>query len=114
MAKYMIIPLVAAFILALLLNRVISFLDLVSAWVLGITAVTFLVYGYDKAIADSGRTRVPEMALLILVLVGGTLGALAGMFVFKHKTRKRSFQVKLVGVLVIQALLLFAYFYWIR
>jgi len=114
MAKYTIIPLVAALVLAVLLNRTLSFLDPVLAWVLAVTAVTFLVYGYDKAIADSGRTRVPEMALLLFVLVGGTLGALAGMFVFKHKTRKRSFQAKLGGVLVVQALLLFAYFYWLR
>jgi uncharacterized membrane protein YsdA (DUF1294 family) len=89
-------------------------LDVVLSWVLSITVVTFLTYGYDKAVAGSGRTRVPEAVLLTLALVGGTVGAIAGMLIFRHKTAKWSFILKFVAVLVAQVALLFVYLYFIK
>ena len=81
-------------------------LSLLSAWVLAVSLVTFVTYGYDKWVAGSGRMRVPERVLLGLALVGGTVGAVAGMFVFRHKTAKPRFWGRLVGIGVIQAALL--------
>jgi uncharacterized membrane protein YsdA (DUF1294 family) len=111
MKRYFIIPLILAVLLTATLINLISFLDILVSWIISMTLLTFLTYGYDKAIADSGRSRVPEWVLLGLAFFGGTLGALAGMFVFKHKTAKRSFQAKLLVVLAVQAGLIFAY-YW--
>ncbi|MBX3057348.1 MAG: DUF1294 domain-containing protein [Anaerolineae bacterium] len=82
------------------------------AWLISITVVTFLTYGYDKLIAGSARLRVPENALLALAFVGGTVGALGGMALFRHKTSKRSFQLKLVIVLLVQAALLALYIFY--
>lgn len=86
-------------------------LDPVLAWLLSITIFTVLTYGYDKAIAGSRRTRVPEKVLLLLALLGGTLGALAGMEIFRHKTDKASFQRKLVAIVAVQVILIAAYLY---
>jgi uncharacterized membrane protein YsdA (DUF1294 family) len=55
---------------------------------------TFAFYGLDKTFARRRlRTRIPELTLQILALSGGTVGALAGMKIFHHKTVKRSFRM---------------------
>ncbi|MBN2002643.1 MAG: DUF1294 domain-containing protein [Anaerolineae bacterium] len=86
-------------------------LDVVTAWLIAITGVTFLTYGYDKAIAGSPATRVPEKVLLALAWCGGTLGAGLGMWIFHHKTAKESFQFKFTLLLLVQSALVVTYFY---
>ena len=56
-----------------------------------INFITWVVYGADKIKAKSGKWRIPERTLLLLALIGGSLGALAGMILFRHKTRKPKF-----------------------
>ncbi|MFC3816929.1 DUF1294 domain-containing protein [Lysobacter sp. GCM10012299] len=73
-----------------------------AAWLLAFNAVTVLVYGYDKAIAGGRRRRVPERTLLGLALCGGTPGALLAMWLFRHKTAKRSFRNGMVLVIAAQ------------
>ena len=64
----------------------------------------FVLCGLDKRAARLGRRRVPELRLVAPVVVGGPLGLLAGMQLFRHKTVKRSFQLKLaVATLVFLA-----------
>ena len=52
-----------------------------------VNLVTFTVYGVDKAKARRGAWRVPEKTLFLLPLLGGSIGALLGMRVFRHKTK---------------------------
>ena len=77
-------------------------LDGVQSWLIAISAVTFLTYGYDKVVAGSGRTRVPEKVMLAQVLVGGTLGGIAAMAFFRHKTSKERFQFKFWLAVLVQ------------
>ena len=56
-------------------------------WLAAVNLVTFAVYGIDKAKAKRGAWRVPEKTLFLLPLLGGSLGALLGMKVFRHKTK---------------------------
>ena len=51
-----------------------------------INVVTFLVYGIDKWKAKQGNWRISEATLLILAVNGGSIGALLGMKVWRHKT----------------------------
>ena len=51
-----------------------------------INVVTFLVYGIDKWKAKQGSWRISEATLLILAVIGGSIGALLGMKVWRHKT----------------------------
>lgn len=56
-----------------------------------------MVWGFDKYRAVTGRWRVPEKALITMTLLGGAFGALAGMLLFRHKTRRMGYWL-LVGV----------------
>ncbi len=63
-----------------------------------------VVYRYDKMVAGSGRSRVPESRLLLLALVGGTPGAYIAMYLMqpRHKTRKLSFLLPFWGIVALQ------------
>lgn len=74
-----------------------------------INLCTFLVMGYDKSQARKRGRRVPERTLFILSVMGGALGGIAGMYVWRHKTKHPSF---IVGLPVIVLLQLFA-LYWL-
>ena len=104
----LLITLIAAAALWLLVR-----LDPLLAWLVSANTVAFLAYGYDKRIAGGSQTRVPEQTLLVLVIVGGSLGAFAGMHLFHHKTAKTSFQARFWVIVAIQVLLLAAYWYWL-
>lgn len=76
-------------------------------YLLGINLLTFFIYGIDKWKAKRDKWRVPEATLLMLAALGGSVGALLGMFVFHHKTKHKKF---LIGVpLILLAQLALAY-----
>ena len=56
---------------------------------------------YDKMQAMDGLSRVSELCLVIPVIFGGPFGTIFGMIVCRHKTRKMSFQLKLIAATVI-------------
>lgn len=87
--------------------------DVVLSWLTAITLVAFLTYGYNKAIAGSGRTRVPEKVLLALTFAGGTIGTFVGRALFRHKTIKVSFRAQLWMVVGIQVILVVVYIVWV-
>ena len=64
--------------------------------VLAVNLVTFLAFGLDKHKAIRKRPRISESTLLTLTWATGLLGGWLGMSVFRHKTRKTSFKVKMV------------------
>jgi len=85
-------------------------MDPLLSWLLSINLVTFLAYGYDKKIAGTGRMRVPERVLLLLALAGGSPAAWLGMRAFHHKTAKQSFTTRFWLIVLIQVILVGAYF----
>lgn len=102
--------LVVAVIFAFTLAYLFESSNFLWPWLLSINIVTFLVYGYDKMIAGSDRrTRIPESILLLLALIGGTVGAVLSMVMFHHKTAKRSFQIKFAIVLMAQVIAIIVY-----
>jgi uncharacterized membrane protein YsdA (DUF1294 family) len=58
-----------------------------------LSVVTFAVYGLDKRAARAGAWRTRESVLHLMALLGGWPGALMAQRIFRHKTKKRSFQV---------------------
>ena len=75
--------------------------------------LTFVLFGIDKAKAETGTWRVAESTLLMLALLGGTLGAYAGRALFRHKTRKQPFGAILFAIAVLQVLALGALIGWL-
>ena len=73
-----------------------------------INLLTFIVWGIDKKKATAGQWRVPEKTLYLLIAAGGGLGALAGILLFRHKTRKPLFRIIAI-VSVFIYLVLWAY-----
>ena len=67
--------------------------------------LTFIVFGVDKWYAKKCKRRVSELFLLSLTFLGGTLGALLSMMIFRHKTSKKSFILKLLIVIFIQLII---------
>jgi len=105
-------------LLALLLALLITFgllslfprWDVVFAWLIAINIVTCLTFGYDKAIAPTGAARVPEAILLALTALGGSIGAVSGRLLFRHKTCKAPFQ-RTFWLCVILSIVLAAVYY---
>lgn len=77
-------------------------------YLIGINVLTFLLYGIDKWRARRDRWRIPEDTLIWLAIVGGSIGALLGMCLFRHKTRHRKFTIGIPVILAVQLVL--AYF----
>ena len=71
-----------------------------------INVVTFLVYGIDKWKAKKGNWRISEATLLMLAVIGGSIGALLGMKVWHHKTMHKKFEYGLPLILLAQIALL--------
>lgn len=75
-------------------------------WYIVLSNLTaFLVYGMDKRRARQHKWRIPERWLLGVALLGGSAGALVGMYLFRHKTRKRKFVIGIPVILMVQLIL---------
>lgn len=77
-----------------------------------VNLVALALYGIDKAKARRGKWRIPEKTLLLLPLLGGSVGALAGMHLFRHKTKHWYFRWGIPAMLLLQLAL--AAWLWLR
>ena len=75
-----------------------------------INVITFALYGLDKWRAMTSQLRVREKKLIILALIGGSIGAMIGMTVFHHKTRKWYFRLVIPLILGIQVSLILCFY----
>lgn len=81
-------------------------------YLIGINFLAFLAYGLDKWKARRDKWRIPEATLLLLAVLGGSVGALLGMCVFHHKTKHLKFVLGLPLILLAQLAL--AYFIYTK
>jgi uncharacterized membrane protein YsdA (DUF1294 family) len=82
------------------------------AWVMVMSLVTFVVYGWDKRQAKMGGRRVPENRLHGLAFLGGWPGAMLGQRYFRHKTHKAWFQFRTWGAAIVHAIAVSLFFYF--
>lgn len=81
------------------------FLTYFEIYLIFVNITTFILFTYDKVQAISANknvARVPEINLLLMSMLGGTIGAIVSMLLFRHKIKKLSFIVKLLVVIIIQ------------
>ncbi len=67
-----------------------------------INVVLFTMMGIDKRKAVKGKWRIPEKTLFLLAVMGGSVGGILGMYVFRHKTKHWSFKLGFPAILVLQ------------
>ena len=78
------------------------------AYLILINMIAFLSMFIDKKKAEKGKWRTKESTLLILAIIGGSIGAIIGMHVFHHKTQKPRFFVGIPVIIVLQILVIIA------
>lgn len=86
--------------------------NLILCYLLAINAVAFLTYGLDKLKARHHRWRIPEATLLLLALIGGSLGAWLGMHLWHHKTLHLKFRYGIPAILLAQITLAAYLYFW--
>ncbi len=77
-------------------------LKLIIIYLVAINLISFLVMGNDKRKSKKHGFRTPESVLFILALLGGSIGSIAGMFIFRHKTKHWYFVVFMPLILILQ------------
>lgn len=65
-----------------------------------INVIGFLAMLIDKKKAQKGAWRIPEKTLFIITLLGGGIGTIAGMYIFRHKTKKLKFTIGFPTILI--------------
>ena len=76
-----------------------------------INVITFIVYGIDKLKAKKGRWRIPESTLLLLAIIGGSIGAWYGVKVWHHKTLHKKFTYGIPLIMAVQLGIFFMYYF---
>lgn len=62
----------------------------------------FIIMGVDKSKAKRRKWRIPEATLFLVAAIGGSIGSIAGMYTFRHKTKHWYFVIGMPAILVIQ------------
>jgi len=62
--------------------------------------------GIDKHKAKKKQWRIPERTLFLSAAIGGSIGAMYGMHLFRHKTKHKSFLFGMPAILALQLLLI--------
>ena len=74
-----------------------------------INLIAFAIFGIDKKRAKKGQWRIPEKTLFLSAILGGSIGAILGMYIFHHKTKHWYFQVGIPAIMIVQI----AAVYWL-
>ena len=74
-------------------------------YLLAINAVAFIVYGIDKYKAKKTKWRISEATLLLMAVIGGSIGAWVGMRIWHHKTMHKKFKYGIPVIIIFQVAL---------
>jgi uncharacterized membrane protein YsdA (DUF1294 family) len=108
--RFALVALLAVLLITYLQLLLFPAWDPVFAWLIAFNIVTFVAFGYDKAVAPQGATRVPEAILLALTLLGGCIGAMIARPLFRHKTQKTSFRLIFWPCVIVSIALVTVYY----
>lgn len=74
-------------------------------YLLAINALSFILFGLDKYKAKKGKWRISEATLLMIAVIGGSIGAWAGMRLWHHKTMHKKFKYGIPAIIIMQVCL---------
>ena len=73
-------------------------------YLVAVNILAFICFGVDKQKAKTHQWRISENTLLGIAVCGGSLGAICGMRLFRHKTKRPKFTIGLPVILLLQAI----------
>lgn len=73
-----------------------------------INVIAFLAMYIDKRKAQKNKRRIPEKTLFTLVALGGGIGGIFGMYLFRHKTKKTRFVIGFPSILIFEVFIVIA------
>lgn len=76
-------------------------------YIITINIISFIMYGRDKRKAIRGSFRTPEKVLIGVAMIGGSVGAYAGMHMFHHKTKHAKFFIGIPLIIIVQVISFF-------
>ena len=76
-------------------------------YLLAINALSFILFGLDKYKAKKGKWRISEATLLMIAVIGGSIGAWVGMRLWHHKTMHKKFKYGIPIIIILQVSLVF-------
>lgn len=77
-------------------------MNLILYYLLAVNVATFFLYGIDKYKAKKGKWRISEATLLLIAVIGGSIGAWAGMRLCHHKTMHKKFKYGIPVIIILQ------------
>ena len=77
-------------------------MNIILGYLLAVNIASFLLYGIDKYKAKKGKWRVSEATLLMMAVIGGSIGAWAGMRLWHHKTMHKKFKYGIPIIIILQ------------
>lgn len=88
-----------------LFSNIYNVYFILGAYFLVMNLIGLLIMHLDKRKAIKRKWRIPEAALFVVAIIGGSIGSIAGMYLFHHKTRKWYFVIGMPAILVLQIVL---------
>ena len=79
-------------------------------YLLAINLFGFFIMWLDKHKAKKGAWRIPEKTLFIITALGGGIGTIAGMYIFRHKTQKLNFVIGFPFITILEIIGIIWYF----
>lgn len=70
-------------------------------YLLSINAISFILFGFDKFLAVKNKRRIPEKELFTVSTIGGALGGMFAILVFKHKISKSAFMWRFMLIFIV-------------
>ena len=80
-------------------------MNIILGYLLAVNITSFLLYGIDKYKAKKGRWRISEATLLLMAVIGGSIGAWVGMRIWHHKTMHKKFKYGIPVIIIFQVAL---------
>ena len=80
-------------------------MNIILGYLLAVNITSILLYGIDKYKAKKGRWRISEATLLLIAVIGGSIGAWTGMRLWHHKTMHKKFKYGIPIIIILQVAL---------
>ena len=80
-------------------------MNIILGCLLAVNITSFLLYGIDKYKAKKGRWRISDATLLLMAVIGGSIGAWGGMRIWHHKTMHKMFKYGIPVIIIFQVAL---------